>query len=298
MARRWRDYSEWERFPVSRPREVKGGIKAQSASGSFGKSWWAKRWISVLEGFNIGARLGRGRSYARKGQVTAIEIARGKVTAKVQGSRPRPYDVTIAVKAITEAEWSTLITALAAQALYAAKLLAGEMPQNIEEVFKGAGLSLLPRRLDDLKTHCSCPDSSNPCKHIAAVYYLLGEEFDRDPFLIFALRGMNRDELLKRLAGAGAGAGAGEKQAPESPRAKRPAEAVAPPPDPLSPEVNTFWGSPLKDDWLGPIEIPPVAATLPKRLGSFPFWRGTEPFLKALEPIYAAAAPRGLDAVL
>jgi uncharacterized Zn finger protein len=283
---------------VSRPREVKGGIKAQSTSGNFGKSWWAKRWISVLEGFNIGARLGRGRSYARKGQVVAIEIGKGNVAAQVQGSRPRPYDVTIAVKTITDAEWSTLIKALAGQALFAAKLLAGEMPQDIEEVFKGAGLSLFPRKLDDLKTECSCPDWSNPCKHIAAVYYLLGEEFDRDPFLIFALRGMNRDELLKRLAQAGAGAGAAEKQAPRSPRARRQAEAVAPPAEPLSAELSTFWSSALHDDWLGAIEIPPVAATLPKRLGSFPFWRGTEPFLKALEPIYAAAAPRGLDAVL
>ena len=168
------------------------------------------------------------------------------------------------------------------------------MPEDIEEVFKAIGVSLFPRRLGDLRTACSCPDSSNPCKHIAAVYYLLGEEFDRDPFLIFRLRGMIRDELLTRL---------GRAAVPIT--AEQPHEAVPVPtlppalePEPLSAALEPFWNGSLKDDWLGAVAIPPVAAALPKRLGSFPFWRGTEPFLKAIEPIYTAASPRGLDAVL
>src|SRR5947209_5067370 len=169
-------------FPRSRPREAKGGIKAQSMRGGFGQSWWAKRWIQVLESFNIGARLGRGRSYARNGQVLSIDIDKGTVKAKVQGSRPKPYDITIGVKTLSTADWKKLANALARQALYAAKLLAGEMPQDIEEAFTGEKLSVFPEKLGDLTTDCSCPDWSNPCKHIAAVYYLLGEEFDRDPF--------------------------------------------------------------------------------------------------------------------
>ena len=175
-------------FPRSRPRQARGGIKAQSKRGTFGQSWWAQRWIAVLESFDIGARLGRGRSYARGGQVLSIDIAKGKVKARVQGSRPKPYDITIDVKALSPAEWKKLVGVLAGQALFAAKLLAGEMPQDIEQVFQEAGLSLFPSKLRDLTTDCSCPDWSNPCKHIAAVYYLLGEEFDRDPFLLFKLR--------------------------------------------------------------------------------------------------------------
>ena len=290
--RRWSYYTEWESFPESRPRAVEGGIKAQTTGGSFGKSWWAKRWISVLEGFNIGARLARGRSYARKGQVTAIEIDKGQVKAKVQGSRPTPYDVTIAVKTIPVAEWDTLIGALSRQALFAAKLLAGEMPQDIEEVFKGIKLSLFPRRLGDLRTACSCPDSSNPCKHIAAVYYLLGEEFDRDPFLIFRLRGITRDELLARLGRAAV------PITPEQPHVAVPAPEPLPEPEPLSAALEPFWNGSLKDGWLGAVAIPPVAAALPRRLGGFPFWRGSEPFLESIEPFYAASSPRGLDAVL
>jgi uncharacterized Zn finger protein len=289
--RRWSDYRSWEYYPKSRPRAVEGGIKAQTTGGAFGKSWWAQRWISVLEGFNIGARLGRGRSYARKGQVVSIEIDQGRVKAKVQGSRPKPYDVTIAVKTIPAKEWDTLLVALSGQALFAAKLLAGEMPQDIEEVFKGVDLSLFPRKLGDLSTECSCPDWSNPCKHIAAVYYLLGEEFDRDPFLMFRLRGMTREELLERL---------GRAAAPKSLVADDQPEEASPAatPDPLSAEPETFWNGSLKEGWLGAVAIPPVAAALPKRLGGFPFWRGTEPFLKAIEPVYATAAQRGLDAVL
>src|SRR5436853_2596891 len=115
----WREF-----YPRSRPRAAKGGIKAQSKRGQFGQSWWAKRWIAVLESFNIGARLGRGRSYARNGQVLNINVGKGKVTAKVQGSRPSPYAVAIEVKQLTAAEWKKLIEALSGQALYLAKLLA------------------------------------------------------------------------------------------------------------------------------------------------------------------------------
>ena len=203
MARRswWND----EYFPPSRPRKAKGGIKAQSKRGGFGESWWAKRWIEVLESFDLGARLARGRSYARSGQVLSIAIEKGKVKAKVQGSRPKPYAVTIEVKPLAEPTGTKVLDGAGRQALFAAKLLAGEMPQDIETVFQEVGLSLFPAQLGDLKTDCSCPDWSNPCKHIAAVYYLLGEEFDRDPFLIFTLRGLGRDALMARLGATSPG---------------------------------------------------------------------------------------------
>ena len=125
----------------------KGGIKAQSKRGDFGESWWAKRWIAVLESFDIGARLGRGRTYARKGQVLSIEVEKGRVKAKVQGSRAKPYRVTIQVKRLSPAEWEKLAKALAQQAIFAAKLLAGEMPQDIEKVFQAAKLVALPREI-------------------------------------------------------------------------------------------------------------------------------------------------------
>src|SRR5512135_296656 len=152
---RWHYWDDYPHFKPSVPREVKGGIKVQSKRGTFGESWWAKRWIAVLESFQIGARLGRGRSYARRGQVVSIEIEKGSVRAKVQGSRPKPYDVEIQIKTLSARDWKSLTKALSHKAIFVAKLLAGEMPPDIEKVFQEARLSLFPERVKDLKTECS-----------------------------------------------------------------------------------------------------------------------------------------------
>jgi uncharacterized Zn finger protein len=292
----WRShYYGYPYFPPSVPRKAKGGIKAQSTKGAFGQSWWAKRWIAVLESFQIGARLQRGRSYARRGQVLSIDIDTGKINAKVQGSRPQPYSVQINVRTLPKAGLEKLGRALSQQALFAAKLLAGEMPQDIETAFTNASLSLFPDKLDDLQTDCSCPDWSNPCKHIAAVYYLVGEEFDRDPFLIFKLRGVDRQRLVA-LLGEEAGKRAGAARPGVAGQAEgEPAAA----PEPINPSPATFWrGAELAPGWLGEVRPPPLEAALPKRLGSFPFWRANERFLEALEPVYARATASAQAALL
>jgi len=274
-------------FPRSRPRAARGGIKAQSKRGTFGQSWWAQRWIAVLESFDIGARLGRGRSYARSGQVLSIDVAEGEVTAKVQGSQPKPYRVTIAMKGLAAKQWNEVVQALSEQARFTAKLLAGEMPGDIEEVFREVGLSLFPNASADLITECSCPDWSNPCKHVAAVYYLLGEEFDRDPFLLFRLRGLGREELLQRLSRA----------APPSDEEPQ-AEAIIPA-EPLPADPSVFWASAeLPDDAFGEVRSPPVSGAWLRRLGGFPFWRGETRLQDVLEPVYEAASARGLQAFL
>ena len=282
-------------YQPSQPRQVKGGIKAQTRQGAFAKSWWAKRWIAVLESFNIGARLGRGKRYAREGQVVAIEIEKGLVTAVVQGSRAEPYQVEIGVKTLSGRDWKRLAEALGKQAIFTARLLAGEMPENIEEAFQSVGLSLFPNRRADLKTDCSCPDWSNPCKHIAAVYYLVGEEFDRDPFLMFKLRGMEREELVALVSGQPSGKrGSAGRAATRSPRVE-PIGERAGGPELLASEPRTFWGEPGGVDPGGAdVRIPAVSAALPRRLGNFPFWRGEEGFLTSLEVIYRQASPIGL----
>jgi len=285
------DFYFWRRRKPSLPREAKGGIKAQSKRGTFGESWWARRWIAVLESFNIGARLGRGRSYARRGQVLSIEIDKGKVSGKVQGSRPKPYDVKLQVKTLSVSDWQKLTKVLSRQAIFSAKLLMGEMPLDIEKVFKEAGLSLFPEKLKDLKTACSCPDWSNPCKHIAAVYYLLAEEFDRDPFLIFKLRGMNREDLIVTLSRS-------DKKVTQK-KAKPKQEPLHKDEEALTSDISKFWnGESISDDIFGEVRIPSIAAALPKRLGSFPFWRGEEKFLDVMESIYANASPVGLKVFL
>lgn len=184
--------------PESRPLPA-DGIKARSRRGRIGDTWWSQRFIAVLESFQMGARLQRGKRYARSGQVLDLKIGQGQVTASVQGSRARPYRVVIGVDVLGDDDWHRVEDALAAKAVFAAKLLAGEMPHDVEEAFAQCRLSLFPRTPDDLDTACSCPDWANPCKHVAATYFLLAEAFDTDPFLIFAWRGRARDELLDAL---------------------------------------------------------------------------------------------------
>ena len=185
--------------PPSRPRAVEGGMKARTSRGAIGQTWWSRRFLDVLESFALGTRLTRGRSYARKGQVISLEVGPGEVRAVVQGSRAKPYQVRITLAPFPEMVWARAEIALADQALPSAKLLAGEVPPELEEIFLAAGAPLFPSTVRELDQRCSCPDWEVPCKHLAATFYLLAESFDNDPFLILRWRGRERETLLDRL---------------------------------------------------------------------------------------------------
>jgi uncharacterized Zn finger protein len=258
----------WSYYEPAKPKEVKNGLKAKSIRGCIGETWWSKRWVKTLESFNMGARLTRGKSYARKGQVVSIDVNPGIVRARVQGTGSEPYDVVIKLKPLSDAEWDKAASAMASKAVFAARLLGGEMPQNIEEAFSESGLSLFPSKGRDLKTDCSCPDWSNPCKHIAAVYYLLAEQFDCDPFLIFKLRGRSKEQIMEAM------------------REMRSAEGV-PEPDgicrsgldareesrPLEEWLNCYWQRGGELDLLeGHPRAPDVEGAVLKRLGQAPFY--------------------------
>ncbi|MEJ3747683.1 SWIM zinc finger family protein [Actinomycetes bacterium KLBMP 9797] len=225
-------------YPVyGRTRPVDGGLKARSARGAIGESWWSRRFIDVLESFAIGTRLTRGRSYARKGQVLSLTVAPGRVTASVQGSRATPYAVAIGLAPFSDAVWARIENTLAAQAIYSARLLAGDLPPDLEQIFADGGAPLFPRAIGELDMRCSCPDHAVPCKHLAATFYLLAEAFDADPFEILHWRGRSRDALLARLRG------------PAGPRRARPRRAdhehaIDVPDVPLAETVDRFWVSP------------------------------------------------------
>ncbi|HLP16553.1 MAG TPA: SWIM zinc finger family protein, partial [Bacteroidota bacterium] len=302
-------YRDFYYTPTRRIR-VEGGIKAQSKL--IGTRWWAKRWIDVLESFEIGARLSRGKSYARSGQVTAIEIHKGGVTAHVQGSRRTPYSVTIDLAVLTAAKWKTIASALKANTLLASKLLAGEMPEEIEAVFATANIPLFPREHRDLKTDCSCPDWSNPCKHIAAVYFLLGEEFDRDPFMLFRLRGIEREELLGMLGTVSSDPVQASLSGNKGPnvikrssihKSRRSADStpdadIHPITEKLPKDVLQFWHmGDLSQSSPGEMIIPALSAAVVKRLGPFPFWRGDRTLLETVESLYTGASVAVIETI-
>jgi uncharacterized Zn finger protein len=282
----WESY--WGYYKPTKPKEVKDGIKAKSKRGAIGESWWSKRWIGVLESFNMGARLTRGRSYARKGQVISIDVQKGIVTAKVQGTRSKPYNVRIQLNPISEPDWDKVTEAMASKAIFAANLLSGEMPHDIEDAFSEAGISLFPRSKKELNTNCSCPDWANPCKHIAAVYYLLAERFDEDPFLIFKLRGKTKEEIIEALR---------EKRA-----ATAESEAITTASDtcekvkPLEECLDSFWhaGDALDSFSVNP-DLPEIENVIIKRLGDAPFSIGKNNLASLLSKAYDVASGAALQ---
>jgi uncharacterized Zn finger protein len=163
------------------------------------KEWWVQRWLELLDSYRFKKRLERARIYAREGNVLSIEFQGAQVLAKVQGSEAEPYQVSLSLDPFSEEDWNYVIETMSQKALFSAQLLAGEMPENIEKVFTSNGLSLFPFTLSDIHSRCSCPDKANPCKHIGAVYYQLGDRFSEDPFVLFQLRGLTKTEILQRL---------------------------------------------------------------------------------------------------
>ncbi|HXM54232.1 MAG TPA: SWIM zinc finger family protein [Candidatus Dormibacteraeota bacterium] len=249
----------WRRSGSAGPRPVESGLRARSRRGDIGETWWSQRFIAILESFGFGSRLERGRHYARRGQVLDLSVAAGVVEARVQGSRPKPYRVRLGVETLDERDWARAERAMSAKAVFAAKLLAGEMPREIEEAFAACKLSLFPTSAAQLSSACSCPDWASPCKHVAAVFYLLAETFDRDPFQVFTWRGRTREELLAHLGalrGGRAATGAAATPAPPEP------EPVAGPP------LDRFWEAGPE---LAEVRMRPWAAQSPeaavRRLG-------------------------------
>lgn len=181
------------------PRRIETGIQTRSQRGEFAKNWWARRWLNALERLMQGVRLTRGQHYARLGQIVSMEEIKGGMAARVQGSRPKPYRVTIQLTPFNNKQWEKVFDILSDKAIYVAQLLAGDMPQDIEEVFNEAGVSLFPTRSSDLQTTCTCPDKVTPCKHVAATHYILGDRFDEDPFLLFRMRGKSQEQIMQAL---------------------------------------------------------------------------------------------------
>ncbi len=252
--------------PPSKPIAVEGGVKARSKRGQIGDTWWSRRFIAVLESFDIGGRLQRGKRYARAGQVLSLEIVPGQVRASVQGSRAKPYRVFIETEILSDSQWGGIEDVMASRAVFLAKLLSGQMPEEIEEAFVESSTTLFPDSDDDLVSACSCPDWENPCKHIAAVYYLMAEAFDDDPFLIFAWRGRNKEGLLADLRARRRGRSADDSEAESSSDVSEPGNFGWPTFDAerreaaRSSEAVSFWGD---DEAASIVEVRPRLTVAP-----------------------------------
>lgn len=274
----------WNYYPKTSPRVVKDGIAVRRKRGDIGEQWWSKQFLAALNRLGLENRLARGRAYARKGQVISIEIQGGVVRAAVQGSRRTPYDVIIRLKEWDHRQWKKVVEEIGGQALYAAQLLAGEMPHEIEAVVEKARVHLFPVSRDDLITDCSCPDYANPCKHIAAVYYILAERFDEDPFLIFAMRGREKEDLLEILR-----LERGDSE-PEMVTGQEMSDIPEPEPPVIIPAAGFFDLRESLDDFAIHLTAgPEVKGALLRRLGPSPLSVGKKDFRDLIAPVYEIA---------
>ena len=277
--------SDWEtkRFPPRVPKQPppEHGIKIQKA----GTTWWGQRWLDALREVLRGqpGRLERGKTYARAGRTHDLRVESGKVTARVTGSRSAPYEVRLQLSPIASDVWDAAIAAMAKKAQFSAELLAGQMPLEIDEVFRPLGASLFPRERAELETDCSCPDWGDPCKHVAATHYVLGEALDRDPFLLFELRGRTKEEVLAALRRARAAttpvdaAVTVDVAAPKVTLRNLAAADYDKPRAPLPALQFSF-------------DEPQEPGALLQQLGALPRWSGEESPAEALAPVVRAAA--------
>ncbi|MDF5720644.1 MAG: SWIM zinc finger family protein [Rhizonema sp. PD37] len=264
----------------------------------FSRTWWGDRFIQALEAFTEEGRLQRGRSYANGGKVKSFEIEQNHITAQVKGTvnpyfgvyKEPTYHISIEITPISKTQWKYAIEKLSSKASIVSRLLLNEVPENIEDTFSTLGLYLLPHSKKDFKTKCSCPDSANPCKHIAGVYYLVASQLDNNPFLLFELRGISKTELQAKLAESSLGKVLSEelntKEIPLEASTsfytrleKQPSQ---------KPTAREFWLSTKRLPQT--IEIPTqssVSAILIKKEGDFPaFWQKDNSFIEAMEELY------------
>jgi uncharacterized Zn finger protein len=273
-----------EEFAPRVPLPVLGGLRIQSSRSGFARNWWSRPWLTLLERYQIGARMGRGRSYAYSGQIETLELEPGAVLATIQGAESSAYNCAIKFEPVDQKQHTTIVTELHRHPLTLAQLMMRQLPESIEPIFKGAGTKLLPENRHDLVTHCDCPDRVNPCKHLAALFYLIIEAFDRDPLLLLALRGISRSDLA-----GDSGEIALEDYIDES--------AAAEETDSRDLTHSAFWGLEDRDvvDF-GPAPVGNEAAPLARRLGSLPLWRGEERFLDVVSQASKRATTIGWQA--
>lgn len=267
-----------EEFSPRVPQAVRGGIRAQVRRSQKSRKPWAQQFLDYMESLNMGARLGRGRSYAMTGQVYNLDIAPGVIKAKVQGAEEKPYTCTLKCEKVSAKEKGKIVEHLRQRPMLLAQLQVRNLPPSLELIFRAAGYPLLPNDTYPWVPSCSCQDDSDNCKHVAAVMFILSEAFEHDPMLLLKFRGITDEDLF----------GVEEEEPVKKPSRRKAT------PQKVEQEIP-FWG----DDGSSPFDYGPQperevgGAPLVHRLGTIPFWRGEERFLETMEHCGERAAEQG-----
>lgn len=278
------------------------------------RTWWGERFLQSIQVFADAGRLQRGRSYNNDYRLLSYRIENGRVSATVRGNinhyygiRKEPkYRVSLTLQPISKEEWSAIARHLGSRVGALAKLLLNEMPEDIEESFLIVDRTLLPTHFRDFEAECSCPDWSYPCKHLAGVMYRLAQDLDRDPLLLFELRGLSREELKEELTSTPLGlAIADELDAlNERDTLPAPAESLFTRPEAVAiaeipPVPKDFWQSPSRLPAPSATNQPAaVSAIVIKKQGDYPeFWPKQKSFIAAMEALYLRVKTKSKDLI-
>lgn len=265
----------------------------------FSRTWWGQHFIEALEDFTDIGRLSRGRSYAGDSRIKAWDLSEGKVTAKIRGNinpyfgvyKEPTYQISVQMTPISKTDWKKIIQSIGSKAGLVTKLMTNEMPETIEKAFAALDTRLLPRDYEDFKVSCSCPDYAVPCKHIAGTCYRLASLLDADPFLLFEMRGLERQTLHKELAKSPLGkilsaslTAEDQEHTPATSYFTQPKPATLP----KTVDPNAFWrGEKPLPTTIEPSKPTVVPAVLIKQGGDYPpFWNRQSSFIEVMEALY------------
>ena len=178
-------------------KKAKKKAKTSTQRVKFGQTWWGEQWLNALTNIDYDNRLPRGRAYAGNGSVLETKISVNSIKAKVEGSSPRPYSISITVPLFTQEQKANLVSGIKKNPFILFKLLNREMPQELHRLALDQRIKLFPSTWKDFIMDCSCPDWAVPCKHLAAVIYVISREIDANPFLVMQLHGLDLMDELK-----------------------------------------------------------------------------------------------------
>lgn len=298
---------QWQPRPrakseLTKPRRVRSGIKLTLSDEQLSESWAASRWRRLIEQAANGDAMREGLEYARLGQTRSVEVEPGNYVGFVQGRADKPYRTHLGLTALNESQWESALEAMSDQAVYAAKLLAGELPTNIEDLFAPLGVRLFPTDPAEITVSCSCKEEVRPwCKHAVCLAQVLAQHLAKDPFLIFTMRGLPGEELIERLRQRRSLSGV-VGLAPVY--VQRPAEIAEIPTTPIEELTEHFWQlGPGVAQLQTPIEPSEVSRPLLRRLGPSPFSESRFPLVGLLATCYelisgAVIASEDPDALL
>ncbi len=258
------------------PKAAEGATRKQ-----YGTTWWGKQWLNALTQIDDNNRLPRGKTYANKGLVSQLAIDGATITAKVQGSNPRPYAIKIQTAPFSQAERHEIVRAVTENPLFLSKLLNRELPPELADTCNQKGVHIFPRKWKDMNASCSCPDYAVPCKHLAAAFYVLANEIDKNPFTVFNLR---QFDLVAELQASGYTEGQVEDV---------PIPAIA---DLMQPESEHGTQGDSQWDDLDFSTIPNLRQDLFRLLSAKPVFYPEGDFKKSLETAYKNTAKLANDA--